>query len=291
MLDGNLLRRKQEANAGSALSCTAVMALSTGKPFFSSPLQKLALYFCKLVRYKWVEASFGTSGTDTSTGCTAAWAQSLPGASSTTAAALGTLLPVPMALSPCLRSCGTGLWVRSARKTLSAPQGLQGAQIKLQIFRLMEGLTECSYTLDFPVLVNGHSNLSDSKTSKIPVFILRALRLVDASSCWARINQVEVASFGNIRAVLLPCRRALLCTRLDPGGRGQDTSVRMWMLYIQTALGKLRLCAFVKADVSFRSGCVTTPSQCWMRWSVWWQAKYGWALWHTYGHLLVCIFS
>lgn len=47
----------------------------------------------------------------------------------------------------------------------------------------MEGLTECSYTLDFPVLVNGHSNLSDSKTSKIPVFILRALRLVDASSC------------------------------------------------------------------------------------------------------------
>lgn len=51
MLDGNLLRRKQEASAGSALSCTAVMALSTGKPFFS-PLQKLALYFCKLVGCK-----------------------------------------------------------------------------------------------------------------------------------------------------------------------------------------------------------------------------------------------
>lgn len=111
------------------------------------------------------------------------------------------------------------------------------------------------------------------KLVKISVFILRALRLVDASSWWARISQVEVASFGNIWAVFLPCRGALLCTRLDPGGCGQDTSVRMWMLYIQTALGKLCLCAFVKADVSFRSGCVTTPSQCWTRWSVWWQAK------------------
>lgn len=52
MLDGNLLRRKQEASAGSVLSCTSVMAPSTGKPFFSSPLQKLALYFCKLVGCK-----------------------------------------------------------------------------------------------------------------------------------------------------------------------------------------------------------------------------------------------
>lgn len=68
---------------------------------------------------------------------------------------------------------------------------------------------------------------------------------------------MDSVSFGDIWDVSLSCRRGLFYMRLYPGGRVQNSSVKMWLLYIQTAFGKLCLYEFIKPDLSFQSGCVT----------------------------------
>lgn len=109
------------------------------------------------------------------------------------------------------------------------------------------------------MLVNGHSNPSDPTVTKrfTHFYAGPCGEYVSSKGWWARARQMDSVSFGDIWDVSLSCRRGLFYRRLYPGGRVQNSSVKMWLLYIQTAFGKLCLYEFIKPDLSFQSGCVT----------------------------------
>jgi len=121
---------------------------------------------------------------------------------------------------------------------------------------------------------------------------LRTVWLVHVSNkgWWARARQTDPVSSGDMWDTSLSCSRELHSVRLYPGGRVQNSSVKTWLLHIQTAFGKLRLYEFIQPDPSFRSGRVTACQVSAEDDGAYYdRQKHGHALQHTQERLLVCV--